>query len=142
MSSIPTICYHSPIFSRAFPHLSSSVPHQFFGLPFAPPTLPRTEDCLPTSLPDKAKVRKFTRLLEAVHRFVYAKDDIGLAEGFGFKKGKDIKAGESVRGELVGKDVYALGRVKVSVKVEIRQVNSAKESVVRHNRIKKNVDPG
>ncbi len=51
---------------------------------------------------DKAKVGKFTRLLEAVHRLIYAKDDVvGLAGGVGFKKGKEIKAGENVRGELV-----------------------------------------
>jgi hypothetical protein len=34
---------------------------------------------------DEAKVGEFSRLLGAVHRFVYSKDDVGLAEGVGFK---------------------------------------------------------
>jgi hypothetical protein len=58
------------------------------------------------------------------------------------KKGKEIKAGENVRGKLVGNDFDELGRVKVGAKVEVRQVNSAKESVVRHHRVEKNVDAG
>ena len=36
---------------------------------------------------DEAKVGKFARLLEAVHRLVYSKDDVGLAGGVGFKEG-------------------------------------------------------
>ncbi len=34
---------------------------------------------------DEAKVGKFVRLLEAVHRLVYAKDDVGLAGGVGLE---------------------------------------------------------
>jgi hypothetical protein len=89
-----------------------------------------------------AKVGKFARLLEAVHRLIDAKDDAGLAGGVGFKKGKEIKAGENVRGELVGNDFYELGRVEVDAEVKVRQVNRAKESVVRHDRGEENVDAG
>jgi hypothetical protein len=88
------------------------------------------------------KVGKFARLLEAVHRLIDAKDDVGLAGGVGFEKGKEIKAGENVRGELVSKDFNELGRVEVGAKVEVRQVNRAKESVVRHDRVEENVDAG
>ncbi len=37
--------------------------------------------------------------------------------------------------ELGRKDIDELGRVKVSSKVEVRQVNRAKESIVRHDRV-------
>ncbi len=43
---------------------------------------------------------------------------------------------------MVGKDFNELGRVEVGVKVKVRQVNRAKESVVRHNRVEENVDAG
>jgi hypothetical protein len=33
-------------------------------------------------------------------------------------------------------------RVEVGAKVEVRQVNRAKESVVRHDRVEENVDAG
>ena len=33
---------------------------------------------------DEAKVRQFARLLEAVLRLIYTKDDVGLAGGVGF----------------------------------------------------------
>ena len=48
---------------------------------------------------DEAKVGEFFRLLEAVHRLVYTKDDVGLAGGVGFKEGKEIEAGENGGGE-------------------------------------------
>ncbi len=91
---------------------------------------------------DEAKFGKFSRLLEAVHRLVYAKDDVGLAGGVGLVEGEEIKAGENVRGELVDEDFYELGRVKAGAKVEVRQVNRAKESVVRDDRVKEDVDGG
>ncbi len=40
---------------------------------------------------DEAKVREFARLLEAVHRLVYSKDDVGLAGGVGLEEGKEIE---------------------------------------------------
>jgi hypothetical protein len=39
---------------------------------------------------EEAKVGEFSRLLEALHRLVYAKDDVGLAGGVGFKEGKEM----------------------------------------------------
>ncbi len=48
--------------------------------------------------------------------------------------------GENGGRELVGEDLNILGRVKVGTKIEIRQVNRAKESVVGDNRIKEDVD--
>ena len=58
---------------------------------------------------DKAEVRKFARFLEAVHRLIYSKDDVGLAGGVGFKEGKEIEAGENGRGELMGEDFLCIG---------------------------------
>jgi hypothetical protein len=55
---------------------------------------------------------------------------------------EEIKAGENVRGELVGEDFDVLGRVEVGAKVEVRQVNRAKESIVRDDRVKEDVDGG
>ena len=43
---------------------------------------------------DEAKVGKFARLLEAVHRLVDAKDDVGLAGGGGLEEGKEIRTAE------------------------------------------------
>ena len=40
---------------------------------------------------DEAKVGEFARLLEAVHRLVYSKDDVGLAGGVGLEEGKEIE---------------------------------------------------
>ena len=89
---------------------------------------------------DEAKVREFARLLEAVHRLVDAKDDVGLAGGGGLEEGKEIEVGENGGRELVGENFYILGRVKVGSKIEIRQVNRAKESIVGDNRIEEDVD--
>ncbi len=50
---------------------------------------------------DEAKVGDFSRLLEAVHRLVYAKDIVGLARGAGFKERNEIEAGENGGGELM-----------------------------------------
>ncbi len=43
---------------------------------------------------DEAKVRELARLLEAVHRPVYSKDDVGLAG--------EERRGEERRGEGIG----------------------------------------
>jgi hypothetical protein len=41
---------------------------------------------------DEAKVGKFSLLLEAVHRLVYAKEDnVGLAGGVGLRKGRRLR---------------------------------------------------
>ncbi len=48
--------------------------------------------------------------------------------------------GENGGRELVGEDLNILGRVKVGPKIEIRHVNRAKESVVRDDRTKEDVD--
>jgi hypothetical protein len=68
---------------------------------------------------DEAKVGEFSRLLEALHRLVYAKENVGLAGGVGFKEEKEIEAGENGGGELMGEDIDVLGRVKVDAKVEV-----------------------
>jgi hypothetical protein len=57
-------------------------------------------------------------------------------------EGKEIKAGENVRSELMGEDFDVSGRVEVGAKVEGRRVNRAKESVVRDDRVKEDVDGG
>ncbi len=46
-------------------------------------------------------------------------------------EGEEIKAGENVRGELVGEDFDVLGRVEVSAKVEVRQVKVGTEEEER-----------
>ncbi len=42
---------------------------------------------------DEAKVGDFSRLLEAIHRFDYSKDDVGLAgdEGLVLRKGRRLR---------------------------------------------------
>ncbi len=42
----------------------------------------------------------------------------------------------------MGEDFEKLGRVEVGVQVGVRQVNRAKESVVRDDRVKEDVDDG
>ncbi len=61
---------------------------------------------------DEAKVGEFSRLLETVHRLVYAKDDVGLARGVNLKEGKEIEVGENGRGELMGDEFYVLGGLR------------------------------
>ena len=87
-----------------------------------------------------AKVGKFSRLLEAVHRFVYSKDDVGLAGGVGFKEGKEIEAGENGGGELMGEEFGVLGRVEVGAKVEVGEIDGAEERVVGDDRVEEDVD--
>ena len=86
---------------------------------------------------DEAKVGKFVRLLEAVHRLFYAKDDVGLAGGVGLDEGKEIKAGENVRGELAGEDFDVLGRVEVGAKVILISIvdtaNFSTVPIMQHN---------
>ena len=89
---------------------------------------------------DEAKVREFARLLEAVHRLVNAKDDVGLAGGVGLKEGKEIEVGENGGRKLMGKEFNILGRVERSAKVKVGEVDGPKESVVRDNRVEKDVD--
>ena len=48
------------------------------------------------------KVREFARLLEAVHRLVNAKDDVGLAGGVGLDEGVKVEVRENSGRELVG----------------------------------------
>ncbi len=40
---------------------------------------------------DEAKVGKFPRLLEAAHRLIYSKDDVGLPGGVGFDEGRRLR---------------------------------------------------
>ena len=89
---------------------------------------------------DEAKVGQFARLLEAIHRLVDAKDDVGLAGGVGLDEGKEIEVGENGGREEMGEDFDILGRVEVGAKVKIRQVNRPKESAVRNDRVKEDVD--
>ena len=51
---------------------------------------------------DEAKVRQFARLLEAVHRLIYTKDDVGLAGGVGLDEGVKVEVRENSGRELVG----------------------------------------
>ena len=62
---------------------------------------------------DEAKVREFARLLEAVHRLVNSKDDVGLAGGVSLDEGEKVKVGENSGRELLGKEFDILGRVEV-----------------------------
>ncbi len=61
---------------------------------------------------DEAKVGELSRFLEAVHFFVYAKDDVGLAGGVGFKEGKEIEAGENGGRELMVTILMYLGGLR------------------------------
>ncbi len=84
---------------------------------------------------NEAKVGQFARLLEAVHRLVYSKDDVGLARGVSLDEGGKVKVGENSGRELLGKEFDILGRVERSAKVKVREINGAKESIVRDNRV-------
>ncbi len=90
---------------------------------------------------DEAKVGEFSRLLEAVHRSLfYAKDNLGLAGGVGFKEWKEIEAGENGGGELMGEEFDVLGRVEVGAKVEVGEIDGAEERVVGDDRVEEDVD--
>ena len=89
---------------------------------------------------DETKVGKFAGLLEAVHRLVNTKDDVGLAGGVGLNKGMKVKMGENSRRELVGEDFYVVGRGERGAKIKVGEVDGTKESVVRHNKVEKDVD--
>jgi len=91
---------------------------------------------------NKAEVRKFARFLEAVHRLIYSKDDVGLAGGVGFKEGKEIEAGENGGGELMGEDYYVLGRVEVGAKIKVGEIDGAEEGIVGDDRVEEDVDGG
>ncbi len=96
---------------------------------------------------DEAKVGEFSRLLEAVHRPVYAKEgkeieaeiEVGFKEEkVGFKEGKEIEAGENGGGEYMGEEFDVLGRV--GAKVEVGEIDGAEESVVGDDRVEEDVD--
>ncbi len=89
---------------------------------------------------DLAKVGEFARLLEAVHRLIYSKDDVGLAVGVSLDEGEKVKVGENSGRELLGKEFDILGRVERSAKIKIGEVDRPKESVIRHNRVKQDID--
>jgi hypothetical protein len=89
---------------------------------------------------ERRKVGSFSHHLEAVHRFVYSKDDVGLAGGVGLKEGKEIEAGENGGGELMGEEFDVLGRVEVGAKVEVCEVDGAEEGVVGDDRIEEDDD--
>ena len=89
---------------------------------------------------DEAKVRQFARLLEAVHRLIYTKDDVGLAGGVGLDEGVKVEVRENSGGKLVGEEFYILGRGERTAKIEIRQVDRAKESIVGDDRVEEDVD--
>jgi hypothetical protein len=50
--------------------------------------------------------------------------------------------GENGGGELMGEDFYVLGRVEVGSKIEVREIDGAKESVVGDDRVEEDVDGG
>ena len=76
---------------------------------------------------DEAKVGKFARLLEAVHRLIDSKDDVGLAGGVSLDEGEKVKVGENSGRELLGKKFDILGRVEGSAEVKVRQVNGVRD---------------
>jgi hypothetical protein len=89
---------------------------------------------------DEAKVGKFARLLEAVHRLIDSKDDVGLAGGVSLDEGEKVKVGENSGRELLGEKFNILGRVERSAKIKVGEVDRPKESVIRHNRVKQDID--
>ena len=55
-------------------------------------------------------------------------------------KGMKVKMGENSRRELVGEDFYVLGRGERGAKIKVGEVDRPKESVIRHNRVKQDID--
>jgi hypothetical protein len=89
---------------------------------------------------DEAKVGQFFRLLEAVHRLVDTKDDVGLAGRVCFKEGKEIEAEENGRGELMSENFDVLGKGEVGAKIKVGEIDGAKERVVGDDRVEEDVD--
>ena len=55
-------------------------------------------------------------------------------------EGMKFKMGENSRRELVGEDFYVLGRGERGAKIKVGEVDRPKESVIRHDRVKQNID--
>ncbi len=55
-------------------------------------------------------------------------------------EGEKVKVGENSGRELLGKEFDIFGRVERSVKIKIREVDRPKDSVIRHNRVKQDID--
>ncbi len=84
---------------------------------------------------NEAKVGQFARLLEAVHRLVYSKDNVGLAGGVSLDEGEKVKVGENSGRELLGKEFDILGRVERSAKVKVREPKKALSETTELNRM-------
>jgi hypothetical protein len=55
-------------------------------------------------------------------------------------EGEKVKVGENSGRELLGKKFDILGRVERSAKIKVGGVDRPKESVIRHNRVKQDID--
>ena len=55
-------------------------------------------------------------------------------------EGEKVKVGENSGRELLGKKFNILGRVERSAKIKVGEVDRPKESVIRHNRVKQDID--
>ena len=55
-------------------------------------------------------------------------------------EGGKVKVGENSGRELLGKKFDILGRVERSAKIKVGEVDRPKESVIRHNRVKQDID--
>jgi hypothetical protein len=89
---------------------------------------------------DKAEIGKLTCLLEAVHRFFYAKNDVPLSRFVLLYKGKKREARQDFGEKKVNVDFNKLGLGEGRFKVKISKINRAKERVRRDNRVEENVD--
>ena len=91
---------------------------------------------------DEAKVGQFARLLEAIHRLVDAKDDVGLAGGVGLDEGKEIEVGENGGREEMGEDFDILGRVEVGAKVKSDRSIDPKKALSETTELKRMLTVG
>jgi hypothetical protein len=55
-------------------------------------------------------------------------------------EGEKVKVGENSGRELLGKKFNILGRIERSAKIKVGEVDRPKESVIRHNRVKQDID--
>jgi hypothetical protein len=55
-------------------------------------------------------------------------------------EGEKVKVGEDSGRELLGEKFNILGRVERSAKIKVGEVDRPKESVIRYNRVKQDID--
>ena len=91
---------------------------------------------------DKSKIGELTCLFEAVHRFLYTENDVRLSRFILLDEGEKRKARQDFGRKKISIDFNKLRVSKGRFKIKIGQVNRAKVSVRRDNRVEQDVHTG